>query len=150
MAFSLRVRTWSGGWSGPLAVSVLISILAGCDAGPALTPVRGKVLYNGQPLRFGVVMFHPQQGQVAQAELKPDGTFDLSTYELNDGIVPGNYKVSVLCAEAHDPSRSQSETSEAGMTLGKSLIPLKYTRASSSGLTATVSASDTEEIVIEL
>ena len=68
-------------------------ILAGCNRGPKMTPVTGKVIYNGRPLEFGVVMFQPPSGQPAQGEIQPDGTFILSTYRLNDGVVLGKHKV---------------------------------------------------------
>src|SRR5436190_15065410 len=49
-------------------------ILAGCNHGPKMTPVTGKVIYNGRPLEFGVVMFQPPSGQPAQGKIQPDGT----------------------------------------------------------------------------
>lgn len=59
--------------------------------------------------------------------------------------------MSVLCYEAHDPKRAGSADGEAGgMWLGKPFIPLKYTRANSSGLTADILQQDTPEIVLEL
>jgi hypothetical protein len=116
-----------------------------------MTHVAGRVLYNGDPLKFGVVMFHPPRGQVAQAEIQSDGSFDLSTFRLNDGVVPGRYQVSVVCYEAHDPNGpGLSESEGVGMLPGKPLIPLKYTRARSSGLTAEISLDTSKEIVLEL
>lgn len=133
------------------ALLAALAIISGCTTHPPMTPVTGKVVYNGEPLKFGVVMFHPTKGQVAQAEIQPDGTFNLSTFKEEDGVIPGHYRVSVLCYEAHDPKRASSGDGEGGgMWLGKPLIPLKYTRANSSGLTAEILPKDTPEIVLEL
>lgn len=133
-----------------LVCSLLAVLTPGCGADLPMTPAHGRITYQGEPLKFGVVMLHPAKGQIAQAEIAPDGTFQFSTFGDNDGVVPGSYKVSVLCAEGHDPNRRKSSPGEAGMSLGRSLIPLNYTRASSSGLTATVSENNRDEIVLEL
>ncbi|TWU21804.1 hypothetical protein [Bythopirellula polymerisocia] len=127
------------------------TLIHGCSQPPPMTSVKGKVLYNSEPLKFGVVMFHPPKGQVAQAEIQSDGTFDLSTFRKEDGVIPGHYKVSVLCYEAHDSEKAKLlDDEEGGMLLGKSLIPLKYTRANSSGLTADIQLEGTPEVVLEL
>ncbi len=86
----------------------------GCSQPQPMTSVTGKVLYNSEPLKFGVVMFHPSKGQVAQAEIRPDGTFELSTFRKEDGVVPGHYKASVLCYEAHDPQNAEILDDEGG------------------------------------
>jgi len=135
----------------PLVGAILLSLVPGCGSEVPMTPVKGRVTYNDEPLTFGVVMFHPPRGQVAQALIESDGTFNLSTFRKEDGVVPGNYRVSVLCFEAHDPGGSGPREDEGGgMWLGKSLIPLKYTRASSSGLSTNISLEDPQEILIEL
>lgn len=131
--------------------SALLALTFGCNSQPTMTPVEGVVLYNGQPLTFGVVMFHPPKGQVAQAEIQSDGSFILSTFRTDDGAVPGHYLISVICYEAHDPKGAGPREDEGGgMWLGKALIPLKYTRANSSGLSADVSLEGPNKIVLEL
>jgi hypothetical protein len=134
-----------------LVAAALEAATGGCNLRPATVPVRGKVLYRGEPLKFGVVMFHPAQGQVAQGAIESDGSFQLSTFRLHDGAQPGAYHVSVMCYEGHDPQRAPhaDETGE-GMTLGRPLIPLKYTRAKSSGLLVDVPAEGVSDVVLEL
>src|SRR6476620_3166559 len=82
---------------------LLLLLLAGCNRGPKMVPVTGKVIYNGKPLEFGVVMFQPPSGQPAQGKIQPDGTFTLSTYRLNDGAVVGKHKIRVACYESMRP-----------------------------------------------
>lgn len=138
--------------AGGGVVVAAAALLCGCAEEPPLATVQGKVLHNGQPLEFGVVMFHPSRGQVAQAKINPDGTFSLSTFRASDGVLPGSYRVSVLCYEGHDPSGSGPREDEGGgVWLGKSLIPLKYTRANSSDLVATIASDGPQpEIVLNL
>src|SRR5438045_7936151 len=81
----------------------MLVVLAGCNRGPKMVPVTGKVIYNGRPLEFGVVMFQPPSGQPAQGKIQPDGTFNLSTYRLNDGVVLGKHKVRIACYESMRP-----------------------------------------------
>ena len=87
-------------------------------------------------------------GRHARVDLGADGTFTLSSYTANDGAVPGKHSVSVSCYEGHRPGKAGS-----GDSMGKLLIPLKYTRFGSSGLTADVndtSDGKPQEIVLEL
>ncbi len=127
------------------------AMICGCQPRPDMAPVEGKVLYNDQPLHFGIVMFQPTQGQIAQGIIQSDGTFSLSTFQPGDGAVPGTYNISVLCYEAHDPNGpGPKEDAGGGMWLGKSLIPLKYTRTRSSGLSADVSLDKPNDVVLEL
>jgi hypothetical protein len=127
--------------------SALLVLEAGCSRNPRVVPVSGTVLYNGKPLPFGIVTFQPDQGQSASGDVQPDGSFRLSSYKPNDGAVPGKHSVSVSCYEGHRPGRA------GGESLGKLLIPLKYTRFGSSDLTANVndaSGDQPQKIVLEL
>jgi hypothetical protein len=119
----------------------MLVFLAGCNHGPKMASVTGKVMYNGRPLEFGVVMFQPSSGQPAQGEIQPDGTFNLSTYRLNDGAVLGKHKVRIACYESMRPGATKGPGER---TLGKPLVPEKYTLFDMSGLTADVSETNHE------
>jgi hypothetical protein len=139
-----RRRSWVLAFAGMAAIFAFGS---GCKQTPRVVPVAGKVLYNGKPLPFGSVMFQPDQGQAAVGDIQADGSFKLSSYGPDDGAVPGKHKVSVSCYEGHRPGKA------SGDSLGKLLIPLKYTRFGSSGLTAEVkdvSGDQAQEVVLEL
>jgi hypothetical protein len=64
--------------------------------------VRGKVLdASGAPLAGAVVTFHPVNGKKGalvfpQGVAGKDGSYELSTYNLNDGAPAGQYKVTVI------------------------------------------------------
>lgn len=122
-------------------------LCAGCNRGPQMAPVTGKVTYNGQPLTFGVVQFQSASGQPARGEIQSDGTFSLSTFRQGDGAVVGSHRVRVACYESQRPGTKPTGGEQA---LGKSLIPLNYTLFDQSGLTAEVQAGENEPLVIEL
>jgi hypothetical protein len=113
-----------------------LAALAGCGpAGPAnLVPVAGTVTYDGRPLTKGTVSFRPDAGAGNTTPYEPAGTVDeQGHYTLvtagKPGAPPGHYKVTVA-AEELDPNNPSAAP--------KSLIPVKYGRVTSSGLTIDV------------
>jgi hypothetical protein len=123
--------------------------MSGCGHGRLPTaPVEGKVLYQGMPLEFGVVLFFPETGPIARGPIRSDGTFRLSTYSNGDGAVLGVYRVQIACYEGQRPGAAQ--TSGGGeRRIGKSLIPAKYANYATSGLTVKVSSKN-EPLVFDL
>jgi hypothetical protein len=130
-----------------LVAIATFNLVSGCHHGPTMAQVTGKVLYNHKPLTFGVVMFQPSGGQPARADIQPDGTFILSTYRLNDGAVVGKHKVRITCFESQKPGivKPPGEAS-----LGKALIPVKYSSVEQSGLSAEVHEGQNDPITFEL
>jgi len=79
---------------------LLLAVAAGCgESLPPTVSVEGKVTWQGKPLTDGTVMFHPvaipegSPRRPATCELGPDGTYRLSTFRRQDGVVPGRYAV---------------------------------------------------------
>jgi len=73
---------------------------AGCNHGPELSPVHGTVtLEDGSPLKKGMVIFEgaPTAGKAvaARGEVRPDGTYELSTFKPGDGAPLGKYRVQI-------------------------------------------------------
>jgi hypothetical protein len=124
-------------------------LLSGCDRGPQLAPVRGKVLFDGKPLEFGSVMFQPKSGQPARSEIRPDGTFELTTIRQGDGAVVGANHVRVTCWEGQRPA-APGAGQDAEAALGASLIPKKYMSFEHSGITIEVKPEGHDALVIEL
>lgn len=126
--------------------AVLVGTI-GCDKGPALAPVKGTVIYEGQPLEFGSVMFQPENGWPARGKIQSDGTFELYTRKPGDGARIGPNKVRVACFEAQGPNFASAAAEE---TLGRLLIPERYTDFDTSGITVNVkpSGNDSVEIVL--
>jgi hypothetical protein len=132
-----RIATWL----------TLFAASCGCQRGPQLVPVSGKVHYNGRPLEFGSVTFQPASGQPAQGDIQPDGSFTLSTYRPNDGAVVGLHKVRIACYESQKPGAIKPPGEQ---TLGKLLIPQKYSLFDQSGFTAEVRAENNEPFAFEM
>ena len=89
----------------PLGLAGLaVLLLAGCKGAEYKTaPVKGKVTSQGKPVTTGQIFFHPiedknkpanRPGKAAFANLEKDGSFQLSTYGINDGAVVGRHRVS--------------------------------------------------------
>lgn len=136
-------------WTFPnrLLLIVLCGILLiGCDRGPKIVPVSGTVTYKGKALEFGSVMFQPAQGQPAKGSIQADGTFVMSTFREGDGATVGRNRVRISCYESQAPK----VVSEGEQSLGKLLIPSKYTIYDQSGLVVDIKESDNEPIVFEL
>jgi hypothetical protein len=134
-----------------LAVVLTAACVAGngCKQNPRVVPVAGMVLYNDKPLPFGTIMFQPDRGQPASGEIQSDGSFKLSSYAPDDGAVPGRHIVSITCYEGQRPSMTKAD--DAGETsLGKLLIPLKYTRTGSSGLSAQIEDAPNQSVEFKL
>lgn len=130
-------------WRHVVARSSLLIALAACggcggDGSPARYPVEGQVLVGSKPVAEATVIFHPLQG--APAELpKPMGTTDaegrfrLTTLTPSDGAAPGEYAVTVEL-------RALKAVGEEEVREGKHLLPARYARSETSGLTQQVSA----------
>jgi hypothetical protein len=120
-----RVSCW-------LACGVLLAL--GCGSDPeTLTPVRGKVYFKGEPLTRGTIVFSPDvrrggRGDLASAEIQPDGSFSLKTGD-REGAVAGWHRVTVVAVEEiHDPA------GELDFIEHRSLAPPKYRDPDLSGL----------------
>ena len=110
---------------------VLMGGIGGCGkaGGKKLSAVQGTVTYKGQPLDKGTVSFMPvPKGTTSSGEIS-NGKYRLSTYQKDDGVAAGSYKVAVIAWEQEPDMK----------TGGKPAIPKKYFDAEKSGLTAKVS-----------
>ena len=103
---------------------------AGGGARTALTPVKGKVSYKGQPVAKGRIKFEPDGfGRSAFGSLQPDGSYVLTTEKEGDGVVAGHHRVTVV---------------ETGIKSPKDALATKWRSPAASGLTADVDAEHTE------
>lgn len=128
---------------------------AGCGSGKnsvETVPVRGKVSYNGEPVTEGTLSFEPvhdhEGGEGARTRrpaigvIQADGTYEMSSFEAKDGVVPGEYKVAIQSYKG-GPSPEDPTAAEEW------LIPKKYGNSSESGLTAKVPADETGAVEID-
>lgn len=113
--------------------------LTGCgdSDGFKLAPVKGKVVYKGQPVTAGSLTFRPlgsgnsekaaALGKPATAEVKEDGTFVVTTEKPGDGAVVGKHQVMFtpvsIAAKSYDDKPPQSPY--VGLTPKQSEVEVK-------------------------
>ncbi len=89
---------------------VLMLLFPGC--GRTIQPAGGKVMVDGVPVKDGVVTFYPvEPGRPATASVMEDGTFTLSFENPDDGLPPGDYKVTIVAdvwKETTSPQQKQA------------------------------------------
>lgn len=139
-----------------LGLAILIGsavlTVAGCGDNSGLPqryPVSGTVLYKGEPLASGTIVFEPNDlttGRVASGTIT-DGSYELSTSgEGPDGALAGDYKVVVISkvvdmsdveANRQGGAGRQEDVAKAESTAERN-IPKKYEQSATSGLTAKV------------
>jgi hypothetical protein len=130
-------RRWPG-WMVAVLLPGLV-FFAGCKgtSHPKTIKVKGKVTYKGAPVSQGSVSFQPVKpaegypNRPATGILNSDGTFEMSSFEAGDGVVPGEYKVAIESITSR-PSPEEPDKPEVWA------IPKKYGNAEEGGLTATI------------
>jgi hypothetical protein len=102
-------------------------LLAGCSDGrPQRVPVSGRVLIDGRPLKVGIIQVVPRGNRSATGALDGDGRFSLTTFEENDGCVPGRHRLAVIAKK------------DLSSTSIRWFAPKKYRSPATSGLTIEV------------
>ncbi len=132
-----------------LSIVLLLGSVGGCGDRPELAPVSGHVTLDGKPLNFGFVLFSPAKGIPAQGEIQEGGNFQMASKHPADGALVGPHEVSVLCFQGHNP-KVKAKSTGGEVSMGASLIPVRYTRSGMSGLTVEVPPEGLEDYHIEL
>ena len=124
-----------------------------------LVPAKGNVTYNGSPLEGASVIFIPDDAATPQQRsaaglTDSNGKFIVMTLQPDDGIFPGNYKVTVtkkmpdreITQEEHESRKS------TGMVAPKFIdtLPAKYAKVESTPLSITFEKKGNTAIVFEL
>jgi hypothetical protein len=110
--------------------AVLLVGGSGCGGGGKPVKVSGKVTLDGEPLAGASVQFMPinEKGDLAQGGHPAFGTtddggkFQLTTFNTDDGALPGQYKLIVLFAETPQIDVSQEQ---AGQKVAPQLAAMK-------------------------
>lgn len=145
-----------------LATAVTCFIAVGCDRGPKIVPVKGKVTLDGKPIPFKSVYFFPDRSAATQGNGAGGYTDADSNYYLisnaggatsdQRGAQPGVYRVTV--AEPAIPIDENSFTTAAATAAagdapaaaivlsptkkGKAAVPSIYSNPTSTPLVVTV------------
>jgi len=135
MSFSNRPGSIGRKW-----LIVLAFVACGCTSSPnpKTYPVNGKISYRGQPITSGIVLLTPaDNGHAATGNLEKDGSFRLTTFQKDDGAVPGKYQVAIQVFPSDGAGLPGAEFAGKPPPL-----PPKYGSANSSGLTAEIKAGE--------
>ena len=139
-----------------IALSGLILSLAfaGCSQSgnlSGLSPCDGTVTYNGSSVTGAILTFYPDSstGRAASAITDANGKFKTTTLKPEDGIAPGNYKVTVIKFEEYGDLPSKVKNDDGEMVQPprdqRNSLPKKYENPTDSGLTVTIAQGKNTE-----
>ena len=118
----MRTRILSTQFASFLLFAMLA---AGCQQDPGvLTPVTGRVTFNGVPLNGGLIVFVPdaskgESGESAYSKIQDDGSYNLYTGEA-PGAHAGWYRVTVSSPGPITPVPGQP------YNMSESILPDRY------------------------
>jgi hypothetical protein len=130
-------------------IVALLPILSACNSHPATVPVTGTVKFeDGTPLAGGTVEFRNVTTDIAKqinarGEIGPDGKYQLTSFEPNDGAIAGEHQVCVFPPAQETPGSLDSEPPP-------SPLERKYQAYETSGLSYTVKADGKNEYNINV
>jgi hypothetical protein len=137
-------------------------VLCGCWDGPSEKPIKveGRILLDGIPLKGALVTFVPRggQGRLARGDTSREGDFLLTTSTPYDGVLPGNYKVTVTFPGKDEqalPGPDRNRALAKGQSVLESIepwhnpVPVIYGDEASTPLEQEIPAP-TKVIVLEL
>jgi hypothetical protein len=141
-----------------LCVAVVTLASTGCGSadGPEMYPVHGSVTYKGAPLTRGIVTYIPNDlkaGRPANGPIQADGTFSMTTQTRDDGVMRGDYKITIdSYVEEPDRPQTREEIEAQGSRAPKmrSVVPEKYTSQDLTPLKDTVDEKHSGFMKIEL
>jgi hypothetical protein len=133
-----------------LMMLAALTFLGGCNRAQApLTPVSGRVAYQGSPLPGGTIVFTPdsargESGPIAFGRINQDGTYHLYTGDAL-GAVAGKFRVTVT-------SLAPSGVQIPGQPISPpySLLPDKYRDPNLSELACEIMPNRTNSIDFNL
>lgn len=129
-----------------IAFVVIAVVTVGCQKKRDLTPISGRVLYEGKPLSHGVVSFQPESGQPSFGTIQSDGTFQLTCRGEGNGATVGKNRIRITCYEQNQ----KAAKGQGDFIYGKPLIPKKYLSCQTSGLEVDVRPGANEPIILNL
>jgi hypothetical protein len=138
MPHTLGNRSFVYGCGQLCCVALLFAIMAGCgDGRPTRVPVSGKVLIDGEPLKFGAVIFVPENGRSSAGNLDDNGHFTLTCFTPGDGALLGKHKIQVFGSDVINNTTTRVHA------------PKKYGDLQNSGLVQEINGP-TDSVVINL
>jgi hypothetical protein len=126
----------------------LLLLASGCGTKNQLgtAAVTGLVTFHGQPVEGAAVTFMPKSGPVASGKTDSEGRFKLMTVSPGDGAVAGEHAVTVIKQEfVGGPPSAKNPYPKS-----RDILPTRYGKPTTSGLTAIVKLDGKNEFPFEL
>ena len=132
--------------------------LAGCSSNgdkwtkgrPPVHKAAGVVRHQGEPVEGAVVMYQSGE-QTAHGLTDAAGKFILTTFDEGDGAIAGTHKVSIRkTVYEKKPTKYDSPEERSVAKFAKEMLPAKYGKLDSSGLTAEITAGGKNMETFEL
>lgn len=134
-----------------LGIVVSLTTLTGCGGRrsapgrPQTVPVKVTVTYRGAPVAEANIQFLPNgTGNAATGITDKQGIARLTTFDQNDGVVPGIYRVTIRKSIQVGGSNPDDPDAPPVRATYREELPAKYAAPETSGLSAQVSKSQTE------
>jgi hypothetical protein len=128
---------------------VAMAVAAGCGENfPETVVTGGVVTHRGKPVSLGTISFQPAARAGAAAArpatgvLAPDGSYQLHSFRHGDGVMPGQYHVTIESYEEGGPTAEDTDRPLRWR------IPEKYGHPTTSGLIATIPADASGALTI--
>jgi hypothetical protein len=124
----------------------LVVLISGCTK-TRTSPVVGDIRLDGKPLAGAAIQFVAQgKGHDATAETDKNGHFVMSTFQPQDGVLPGSYKVVISPPLGQADTTNYGSADDAMSAAAKrptkkdaaSSFPAKYSRPDQTPLTQDV------------
>ena len=149
-----------------LAPLVIVAACLGCGltttGGPRLYVVKGKVRYQGKPVKGGVVVYELESSEAPELKsalgpgplrgsgrIEPDGSFRLMAFPGAEGMPAGSYKVGISSM----PPRTEGNLLAAAATAQKGnpdVLQGRFADPSKSGLRDQVAEDRANEPTFDL
>jgi hypothetical protein len=130
-------RRWS-----VLLLAGAACLVQGCGSGyPTTVSIQGTITYRGKPINKGEVQFSPKEDatgkprRLAVGEVDAQGNYSLSTFTKGDGILPGEYVVTITL-----PKRKSGVEVVEGAAATEQFVPAIYSELDKTPLKATIPA----------
>jgi hypothetical protein len=143
-------------WLLLLLVGAALGVSVGCSRSNGLSPVTGKAIYKGQPAEGALLYFvregkaDPLHKETPTAIVQADGTFQVASGELGDGVPPGDYAVLVQWPTASAAGTGRGKLAPRNVPGGIDRLKGRYFHGAAPLLRATVKPGSNELPTIEL
>jgi tetratricopeptide (TPR) repeat protein len=116
-------------------------------------PARGQITFAGKPMSGAMIVLHPAGGKDPdfprpRAVVGDDGSFVLGTYASDDGAPPGEYQVAVQWFRK--ARRDKNAEVEGGGQTAHNVLPARYGRPETSGLTVHIQEGENQLPALQL